>query len=111
MSATSTVGSAVVREWQRFTPLQRLERFAVYLAVVAAVVVSARTVEIIPEFLYDAPAQMADLLERMWPVDTAHYRTGVHAALMETLHIATLGTLLGSALGASEPLWGWLDRL
>lgn len=98
MSATSTVGSAVAREWQRFTPLQRLARFAVYLAVVAAVVVSARTVEIIPEFLYDAPAQMADLLERMWPVDTAHYRTGVHAALMETLHIATLGTLLSVVL-------------
>ena len=63
MSATSAVGSAVAREWQRFTPMQRLARFAVYLAVVAAVVVSARTVEIIPEFLYDAPAQMADLLE------------------------------------------------
>ena len=98
MSATSTVGSAAAREWQRFTPLQRLARFAVYLAVVAAVVVSARTVEIIPEFLYDAPAQMADLLERMWPADTAHYRTGVHAALMETLHIATLGTLLSVVL-------------
>jgi hypothetical protein len=49
-------GSSVRREWRRFTPAQRLARFAVYLAVVAAVVVSARTVEIIPEFLYDAPA-------------------------------------------------------
>lgn len=87
-------GSAIAREWRRFTPAQRLARFAVYLAVVAAVVVSARTVEIIPEFLYDAPAQMKDLFERMWPVDTAHYRPGVHDALMETLHIATLGTLL-----------------
>lgn len=96
--ATPAPGSAVAREWRRFTPAQRLARFAVYLAVVAAVVVSVRTVEIIPEFLYDAPAQMKDLFERMWPVDTAHYRTGVHDALMETLHIATLGTLLSIAL-------------
>lgn len=91
-------GSGVQREWQRFTPAQRLARFAVYLAVVAAVVVSARTVEVIPEFLYDAPAQMKDLFERMWPVDAAHYRSGVHDALMETLHIATLGTLLSILL-------------
>lgn len=96
--ATVQPGSGVRRAWQRFTPAQRLARFAVYLAVVAAVVVSARTVEIIPEFLYDAPAQMKDLFERMWPVDVAHYRPGVHDALMETLHIATLGTLLSILL-------------
>jgi phosphonate transport system permease protein len=86
-------GSAVRREWRRFTPGQRLARFAVYLGIVAAVVVSLQTVEIIPEFLYDAPEQMRDLFERMWPIDFAHYPQGVHAALMETLHIATLGTI------------------
>jgi len=90
--------TGVAHEWRRFTPAQRLLRFAVYLAVVAAVVTSARTVEIIPEFLYDAPTQMKDLFERMWPVDFAHYRGGVHDALMETLHIATLGTLLSIVL-------------
>ncbi len=84
----------VDKEWQRFSSAQRLARFAVYLAVVAAVVVSLRTIEIIPEFLYDAPAQMKDLLVRMWPIDYVHYRQGVHAAMMETLHIATLGTIL-----------------
>lgn len=91
-------GTAAAREWQRFTPAQRLARFTVYLAVVAAVVVSASTVEIIPEFLYDAPAQMRDLLARMWPVDFAHYPRGVHTALIETLHIATLGTILAVLL-------------
>ncbi len=86
--------AVVEREWRRFSPAQRLARFSVYLAVVAAVVVSLRTIEIIPEFLYDAPAQMKDLLARMWPINFAHYREGVHAAMMETLHIATLGTIL-----------------
>ncbi|HJY78218.1 MAG TPA: phosphonate ABC transporter, permease protein PhnE [Burkholderiales bacterium] len=84
--------------WNRFTPRQRLARFAVYLAVVAAIAVSLRTVEVIPEFLYDAPEQFQDLFARMWPVDFAHYRSGVHEALMETLHIATLGTVLALAM-------------
>jgi len=97
-SPATAPGSAIRREWQRFTPAQRLARFTVYLAVLAAVVVSARTVEFIPEFLIDAPAQMRDLFARMWPVDFGHYRTGVHAALVETLHIATLGTLLAIVL-------------
>jgi len=61
-------------------------------------VVSIRTVEVIPEFLADAPDQVADLFARMWPVDVAYYPQGVHAALMETIHIASLGTLLALLL-------------
>ncbi len=81
-------------EWERFTPAQRLARFTIYLAVVIALVMSIRTVEVIPEFLYDAPEQMVDLFTRMWPIDTGHYAEGVHAALIETLNIASLGTVL-----------------
>jgi phosphonate transport system permease protein len=86
------------RTWRRFTPRQRIARFTVYLALVAAIVASARTVEIIPEFLYDAPEQVKDLLVRMWPIAWAHYPKGVHDALMETIHIATLGTILAVAM-------------
>ena len=81
------------RIWQRHTPLERLLRFAVWFAVVAAIVQSVRHVEVIPEFLYDAPEQMGDLLSRMWPPDPEYYQRTVHSALMETLHIASLGTL------------------
>jgi len=84
--------------WERFTPVQRLFRYTVWLAIVMAVIQSARYVQIIPEFLEDAPAQMGDLLARMWPPDAAHYPRSVHAALMETLHIASLGTLLSLVL-------------
>lgn len=82
------------RVWRRFSPAQRLARFSVYLVVVAALVWSARTVEIIPEFLYDAHLQVQDLLQRMWPIDFDHYPGGVHDALVDTLHIASLGTIL-----------------
>jgi len=88
-------------EWVRHTPAQRLARFAIWLVIVAAIVQSARTVEVIPEFLLDAPEQMHDMLTRMWPIDWGHYREGVHDALIETLHIASLGTLL--AVGMALP--------
>ena len=86
--------AAVDREWRRHTPRQRLARFALYFGLVFAVVVSLRTVQVIPEFLYDAHLQVADLLKRMWPIAWSHYPKGVHGALIETLHIATLGTML-----------------
>ena len=86
------------RIWRRFTPSQKLARFAVYFVIFAAIVASIRTVEVIPEFLADAPEQVVDLLTRMWPPDTAYYPTGVHAALIETIHIASLGTLLSLLL-------------
>jgi phosphonate transport system permease protein len=89
-----TTTALEARTWRRFTPAQRLARFAVYLAMVAAIAASIQTVEVIPEFLLDAPEQMADLLKRMWPVAFAYYPQGVHAALVETLHIATLGTIM-----------------
>jgi phosphonate transport system permease protein len=94
----ATAAALPKREWQRHTPMQRLLRFAVWIVIVMAVVQSARYVEVIPEFLYDAPEQMGDLLSRMWPPDVAYYPTDVHAALMETLHIASLGTLLSMVL-------------
>ena len=121
-SAASSVALAGRLGWQRFTPGQRLGRFAVHLVLVAAIVASVRTIEIIPEFLTDAPEQMADLFSRMWPVDWTHYPQGVHAALMETIHIASLGTLLALVLATPvgilasnrlvpSALLNWLARL
>jgi phosphonate transport system permease protein len=100
MATPARAGAAAVGslEWRRFTRAQRLTRYFVYLLLVAAIVASARTVEIIPEFLADAPEQVADLFTRMWPLDWEHYPDSVHAALMETIHIASLGTLLSLVL-------------
>jgi len=44
-------------------------RSAFYIVVLIAIVWSLQTIEIIPEFLYDAPQQTADLFLRMWPID------------------------------------------
>ena len=96
--ATLAAAGASDRSWRRFTLAQRLSRFVVYLVIVAAIVLSIRTIEVIPEFLADAPEQVVDLFARMWPIDFAHYPTSVHDALIETIHIATLGTLLSLVL-------------
>jgi len=80
--------------WQRFTLSQKLARYSVYLCFTLALVFSVRTVEVIPEFFYDAPEQMMDMFSRMWPIDLEFYPTTVHGAMIETLNIATLGTLV-----------------
>jgi phosphonate ABC transporter permease subunit PhnE len=93
-----------LRRWQRFTPFERVARNGFYLFALLAVLWALRTIEIIPEFLYDAPQQTADLFARMWPIDWAWYPKVVHQALLETLHIATLGTILAVALAVPVAL-------
>jgi phosphonate ABC transporter permease subunit PhnE len=101
MSAGGTAARAgALHSWQRFTPLERSMRSAFYVITIIAVVWSLQTIAIIPEFLYDAPQQTADLFTRMWPIDWAWYPKVVHAALIETLHMATLGTVLAVALAS-----------
>jgi phosphonate ABC transporter permease subunit PhnE len=96
--------SAPPRAWRRFSGLERAGRSVFYLVVLIAIVWSLRTIDIIPEFLNDAPAQTVDLVVRMWPIDWAWYPKVVHGALIETLHTATLGTLIAIALASPVAL-------
>jgi phosphonate transport system permease protein len=98
-SSTGTRPSMLSHQkWNRFSISQRMLRYLLGILIAAALIQSARTVDIIPEFLVDAPSQMADMIKRMWPPDWRHYPKSVHHALVETLHIATLGTLLSIVL-------------
>jgi phosphonate ABC transporter permease subunit PhnE len=89
-----------LRRWERFTFAQRAMRSVFYVGALVALVWSLRSIEIIPEFLYDAPQQTVDLFVRMWPIDWAWYPKVVHAALIETLHTATLGTILAVVMAS-----------
>jgi phosphonate transport system permease protein len=102
MLPVSQVGSGIAREWRRFTPRERAARSAIYVGVVAAVVASLRSIEVVPEFLWDTPKQVADLFLRMWPVDWPFLVAMALAAMVETIHIATLGTL--ATVGIAFPL-------
>lgn len=90
------------RLWQRHTLTEKLARTALWLVIGIAVLLSLNSINVIWEFLWDAPEQMLDMARRMFPPDYAYYGTTVHAALMETFHIATLGTI--AALLAALPL-------
>ena len=90
------------RLWQRHTLGQKLARTAFWLGIGIAVLLSLRNINVIWEFLWDAPEQMLDMVRRMFPPDYAYYRVAVHTALMETFHIATLGTIF--AFVAALPL-------
>jgi phosphonate transport system permease protein len=72
---------------------ERTLRTGVYLATAVAFSLALRSIEIVPEFLADTPTQVADLLVRMWPVDWGFLLGTVVAAMVETMHIATLGTI------------------
>lgn len=90
------------RVWRRHTFGQRAARLLIWFVIVAAIVAAGRTVQVIPEFLADAPEQVLDLLQRMWPPALDYYPGGIHAAMVETLHIASMGTIL--AVGMAVPV-------
>jgi phosphonate ABC transporter permease subunit PhnE len=75
-----------------------------YVIALIGIVWSFKTIEVIPEFLYDAPQQTVDLFARMWPIDWSWYPQVVHQALVETLHIATLGTIFAVAMASGVAL-------
>ncbi|WP_274424900.1 phosphonate ABC transporter, permease protein PhnE [Chelativorans sp. YIM 93263] len=80
-------------EWVRFTPRQRLQRFAIYLVCVAAIVWALTSIDVVWAWVYDAPEQMADLFGRMVPPDTANL-SSILWVLLETVNIATIATAL-----------------
>jgi phosphonate transport system permease protein len=97
---STAAGTPGLRKWRRFSPVERVVRSTFYLIALIAIVWSVQSIEIIPEFLYDAPQQTLDLFARMWPIDWSWYGKVVHAALIETLHTATLGTILAVILAS-----------
>lgn len=81
------------RTWSRYTSRQRWTRFAIMMVVVVAVIWSLKTIKIIWPWVWDAPAQVADLFSRMMPPEFGSINSIIWA-LIETLNIATVATLI-----------------
>lgn len=88
------MSSKLAEVWRQYTGPRRIINFGLTFLIVAAFVFSLRHIEIIPEFLKDTPEQMADLFRRMWPIDWKFFQVYVVKAMVETINIATLGTML-----------------
>lgn len=79
--------------WRRFSPRQTVVRTLWMLGIVFIAVWSFSNLDITWVYFLDAHIQAADLLTRMFPPAWEH--TGqVFAPMIETIHIATLGTIV-----------------
>ena len=72
-------------------------RFAAYLAAGIAVYGSLRTVNVFWPWVHDAPREILDLVRRMLPPSGAELPQ-ILEAMVETLNIATIGTLIAIVL-------------
>ena len=84
-------------QWRRFTPRQSLEHWGWTLAVALGCVWSVEALDIEWAFFADAHVQAVDLVERMWPPRWSYFPQIIHP-LIETIHIATLGTAIAVVL-------------
>ena len=87
------------RDWRRRTTAEQWFRFLGALGLTAALVaagaaISAQTTW---AFVLDAGLQLRDLGTRMFPPDGS-YAVVIARPLLDTLHIATLGTALGTVI-------------
>ncbi|MGI6244538.1 MAG: phosphonate ABC transporter, permease protein PhnE [Pseudochelatococcus sp.] len=87
------------RQWRHRTPAREIAGFAAWLALVAFFVFcwQVMTKDTIWIFVQDAPAQGADILARAFPPRWS-YIGQLWKPLWDTLNMATLGTLLGTAI-------------
>ena len=87
--------------WRRYTPRESVLHWLWTFAMACAAVWSVSALDIEWAFFADAHEQAADLAKRMWPPRWS-YLPLILRPMMETIHIATLGTLI--ALVFSVPL-------
>ncbi|PLX35766.1 MAG: phosphonate ABC transporter, permease protein PhnE [Hyphomicrobiales bacterium] len=83
--------------WRKFSPRETLVRYAWMFGIVLVAAWSLRNLDIPWFYFLDAHKQVADLFRRMVPPDWGHF-SEVMMPLIETIHIATLGTIVTYAL-------------
>ena len=93
--------SAEQPSWQRFDRRRRIGRFIAVLTAGVVVVASWQFMDIGVVDPNTVPREIADLLTRMYPPDIA-YTPQIIGPLIETIHIAALGTV--GALVLSIPV-------
>lgn len=107
--------------WKRRPLGETLLRYFAYLLTVAVIVWCLQGLDIFWPWVLDAPAQMADLFGRMVPPNWLGWRQ-ILTAMLETINIATLATLLSLILAipvaylaaqntTPNPPLLWLGRL
>lgn len=84
---------SLAKYWTRYDSKERWIRYVIYFITVFAVVWAVKDIDIFWPWVWDAPNQMQNLALRMWPPEFRAW-SAIGAALLETVHIATLSTML-----------------
>jgi phosphonate transport system permease protein len=92
--AVSGLAKRYPEVWRRRTPRESIAAWLSVAAVAFLAAWSVSALEIEWAFFADAHEQAADLMRRMWPPRWS-YLPSIVKPLLETIHIATLGTAIG----------------
>ncbi|MEC9244582.1 phosphonate ABC transporter, permease protein PhnE (plasmid) [Nitratireductor rhodophyticola] len=82
-----------LEDWARYTPRERLQRYAIFLFAVITIVWALTSIDVIWPWVFDAPQQMGDLFSRMVPPDVTNLPS-ILWVLVETVNIATIATAI-----------------
>jgi len=79
--------------WERYTPVQRLRRFAGMFVVAGILLWTISTIDVFWPWVWTAPEEMQDMIYRMIPPNPRALPE-ILPVLLETINIASVGTLL-----------------
>lgn len=79
--------------WSRYTLRERLNRYFILIATLLVVGWALSSIDVIWEWVWDAPVQMGDLFGRMMPPDPENLPS-ILEAIWQTINIATLATMI-----------------
>ncbi|MEM4781196.1 MAG: phosphonate ABC transporter, permease protein PhnE [Halalkalicoccus sp.] len=78
--------------WERHGPKRRIARFAGLLGLIVLTLASWNVLDVRYDYVATAPAEMRNILGRMYPPDVA-YTGEILLPLLNTINIAVIGTL------------------
>lgn len=91
--------------WRRRTPQERIVRYVLVLLTIVGAAISWQLLNVNYNYLGSAPREFMDLVYRMYPPDMG-YSTTIIEPMIETIHIAILGTTLAIVLAVPIALLG-----
>ena len=86
-------GKSTMDSWARFTPQQRMKRYGSFFVLALIVAWALRSIDVIWEWVWDAPIQLFDLFDRMVPPDPTNLPS-ILEAIWQTINIATIATFI-----------------
>jgi phosphonate transport system permease protein len=91
--------------WQRYTLRQRVGRYSAFVGVAVLLYWTISTVDVFWPWVWSAPAEINDMLYRMMPPNP-HAILDIVPVLIETINIATIGTLFAIILSLPIAYFG-----